>query len=83
MKALKHSSKISNPGTLSRWVFSFWSDELLTQLAADSSPSGRAAASPGDVFTPASILTLADMTALLSKMTLWAFCPHEKHTEAW
>lgn len=56
------------------------SDEMLTQVAAESGPSGRAAASPADVVAPAPILTLTGLTALLSKMTFWAFCPHQTHT---
>lgn len=58
------------------------SDELLTQLAADSCPTGRAAASPGDVVTPGSVLTLTGLPALLPKMTPWASFPHrpQAHT---
>lgn len=56
------------------------SDELLTQLAADSGPPGRAAASPGDVVTPGSVLTLTGLTALLPIMTLRAFYPNHTHT---
>lgn len=56
--------------------FVMLSDELLTQLAPDSSPAGRAAASPGDVVAPGSVLTLTGLTALLPKMTLWTFYPH-------
>ena len=56
------------------------SDELLTQLAADSSPPSHTAALPGDVVTPGSVLTLTGLTALLSKMTLWAFFPQKNQT---
>ncbi len=64
---------------LRKWLstgFVTLSDELLTQLAADSSPAGRAAALPGDVVTPGSVLTLTGLAALLPKVTLWAFYPH-------
>lgn len=56
------------------------SDELLTQLAADSGPPGRAAASPADVVTPGSVLTLTGLAAPLSEMTPRALCPHKPHT---
>lgn len=50
------------------------SDDTLTQLAADPCPASRAAAPPADVVTPGSVLTPTGLTALLPKVTLWAFC---------
>lgn len=67
---------------LRKWLWTGFvtlSDELLTQLAADSGPPGRAAASPGDVVTPGSVLTLTGLTALLPEMTLWASYQHKPH----
>lgn len=55
-------------------------EQLLTQLAVDSGPAGRAAASPGDVVTPGPVLTLTGLTALLPEMTLWASYPRKPHT---
>lgn len=54
-------------------------EQLLTQLAGGSGPAVRAAASPADVVTPGSVLTLTGLTALLPQITLWASYPHKAH----